>query len=534
MSETVIKKEKIIDGGMTTWPIDNPAEYYEKVNEYKPKDQPVAAMWDPDWRTTVINEPTKFRLKWEAVDIFVDSNHLDSPYLGYDSTQEETWVSFSLLTEETNTYISLDPNSTEIPSEDIIEIKDVTPPDRNKIQIYDEKIINKVMPDGYGVKKIFTFKVARREDNEEKPYELHLQARTTDKGKELYGEFESVIIELKQLSLSNGDGDAGIGGELCLYEKANSRFISVSKNGLQAMVKSMTMDTVRENYIPIGIILVPVNHYRYDKDKKICGVISLNEMSTQTPVSGSLVGNEKVVWGPAKDTVLTSFGDVIHYGLLNLEQMKIVGTVKCSRIPSDNYTGGTPSKRYPRLYYSTDSKSVDDWYAGPSPYNEDGTANPDYTIPEFEGVANALSDFDGKENTKKLLDARDNSYQRSDFENGNTRQIKEEDYPAATCCSLYAIEGLEDKNIEWYLPSVGELGYLIANLRKFNETLEYTNRIWVGKAFPFTASEGIWSSTVYSNENRRARTINALHGKVGDYIFYQPNWTRAFTQIEIE
>lgn len=531
---TVIKKEKIIDGGMTTWPIDNPAEYNNEIAKYKPKDKPVAAMWDPDWRTTVIVEDTKFWLKWEEVGIFVDSNHLDSPYLGYDSTQEETWVSFSLLTKETNTYISLDPNTTEIPNEDVIEIVDETPPDVNKIQIYDEKVINKVMPDGYGVKKVYTFKVERRADDEDKPYELWLKARTTEKGKELYGDLESNIIKLKQRSLYHGDGDAGIGGELCLYDKANSRFISVSKNGLQAMVKSMTMETVRENYTPIGIILVPVNHYRYDKDKKICGVISLNEMSTQTPVSGSLVGNEKVVWGPAKDTDLESYGNVIHYGLLNLEQMKIVGTVKCSRIPSDNFTGGTPSKRYPRLFYSTDSKSVDDWYAGPSPYNEDGTANPDYTIPSFDGVTNALSDFDGKGNTEKILALRtDKSYDPSDFENGNTRQIKEEDYPAATCCSLYAVEDLV-KSGEWYLPSVGELGYLIANLRKFNETLEYTNRIWVGKAFPFTASEGIWSSTVYSNENRRARTINALHGKVGDYIFYQPNWTRAFTQIEIK
>lgn len=531
---TVIKTEKIIDGGMTTWPIDNPEEYNEKISKYKPN-EPVAAMWEPDWRTTVIDKDTTFRLKWEGVGIFVDSNHIDSPYLGYDSTQEETWVSFSLLTKETNTYISLDPNTTEMPNEDVIEIVDITPSDANKIQIYDEKTINKVMPDGYGVKKIYMFKVEKRADDEDKPYELWLQAKTTEKGEKLYGPLKSNVIILKQLSLYNGDGDAGIGGELCLYDKTNSRFISVSKNGLQAMVKSMAMETVRENYTPIGIILVPVNHYRYDKEKRICGVVSLNEMSTQTPVSGSLVGNEKVVWGPSKDTSLISYGDVIHYGLLNMEQMKIVGTVKCSRIPSDNFTGGTPSKRYPRLFYSTDSKSVDDWYAGPSPYNEDGTANPDYTITSFDGIPNALSDFDGKGNTDKILELRENDYSPEDFKNGNTRQIMEADYPAATCCNLYGIEGLtEVESGKWYLPSVGELGYLIANLRKFNETLEYTNRIWVGKAFPFTASEGIWTSTVYNDRTRRARTINALNGKVGDYIFYQPNWTRAFTQIEIE
>lgn len=523
-----IKEETIKNGGMTTWPTDNPSEYDEKV----PKKKGYAVEWEPDWRTTVIDKDTTFMAKWEEVEIFVDSNHFDSPFLGYDSTGEEIWVSYAIRTKETKTYISYAPNT--IGGEELIRLENVTPTTIKSMKLDNVYEEDEVLLDGYGIKKIYKFSVKPRTDTVDELYYLYLQPQLTEKGKEIYGNLTCDPIILKQRSIYEGEGDAGIGGELCLYDKSKNRFISVSKNGLQSMVSLLTLDKVKNDYTPIGIIVVPINHYRYDKNKKIGGVVSLNAMSSTTPIEGAPNGANRVEWGPVSSVTFPTFSYVIHYGPLDDEQMKVVGTVDCSRLPSDYFTG-TPSKRYPRLYYSTNSASKTEWYAGPSPYNPDGTANPDYTMERFEGGRmNALSDFDGQANTYNILRYVSKTYTPEDFTSGRVSSIPLQDYPAATACNLYSSIDKRVPSGKWYLPSVGELGYLMANLKKFNDTLDYANTIWPGTSFSFTRNEGIWTSTVYANGTKpKARTINALHGKVGNYDFTEGNWIRAFTQVEI-
>jgi hypothetical protein len=65
-----------------------------------------------------------------------------------------------------------------------------------------------------------------------------------------------------------------------------------------------------------------------------------------------------------------------------------------------------------------------------------------------------------------------------------------EKYVAANVAKNYKIENVGD--IDWYLPSVGELGVMITRFNKINKTIEMLG----GNKLPI--NDRMWTSTEYS------------------------------------
>ena len=158
-------------------------------------------------------------------------------------------------------------------------------------------------------------------------------------------------------------------------------------------------------------------------------------------------------------------------------------------------------------YYSIDSY----YYHGPSPYLTDESRNPSYyQTSNPSSTSNAFSDFDGKGNTTKIVKERNNPFY------------------AAECCNAYYTEGT--KKTQWYLPSIGELGYLMVKLRTINSSIVKIMNIYNYGLTLKTNSAGYWSSTEYDSEN--AFYIHTTNNNV-----YYPSKTdeynvRAFLRVK--
>lgn len=107
----------------------------------------------------------------------------------------------------------------------------------------------------------------------------------------------------------------------------------------------------------------------------------------------------------------------------------------------------------------------------PSPYLNDGSFNSAYAV-EMEG-GNFLSDFNGFSNTQSLVNEGDQ-------------------YHAAHACWNY--KDSANSNLQWYLPAMGELGFLMPRFEVINNTLqELSNRGILSEVFP--TRDIVWSSS---------------------------------------
>lgn len=116
----------------------------------------------------------------------------------------------------------------------------------------------------------------------------------------------------------------------------------------------------------------------------------------------------------------------------------------------------------------------------PSPYLNDGSKNPiyhnEYVVYDGEKVYNALANLDGKGSTKKIID------------------VFGTDLSAAGECYNFTTFGTKEG--DWYLPTIGELGYLFARIKR----IEATIRVVYGHGFsPDDFTYGVWSSSQYSD-----------------------------------
>ena len=133
-------------------------------------------------------------------------------------------------------------------------------------------------------------------------------------------------------------------------------------------------------------------------------------------------------------------------------------------LPSDNFTGDTSYVDSSAKYNTTNCPNKI-----PSPYIG-SEFNEDYSM-TISGN-NALSDFNGLSNTEVLMG----------LDSG---------YTAANAAYKYK-DGAS--NTQWYLPSAGELGFLVAKFKTINSTISTLSGVAV-------TSDYFWSSTEYSKGN---------------------------------
>ena len=272
-------------------------------------------------------------------------------------------------------------------------------------------------------------------------------------------------------------------------------------------VKDKNLQTFKNNpeneqYVPIGIVVIPKSHTQVilpDGDpRKGCNIImSLVTMScTTTEGSVDDSNTNEMKWG-FPDLVVNTQHTTVNCYSDTTQDSSTLTTNGYAYLPSDNYTK-MPSNVCPSIKYYFDSTTTSKLI--PSPYKVvDGEwlPNEDYYTTKISDK-NALSDFDGLENTLRILaqvtvtDWTSSSSILNSASKGN--------YPAACCCARFRTTGTyrlcDEPNLTqrvWYLPACGELGYIVPNFKANNDALVAISSLY-GNSLHLKA-QGFWSSS---------------------------------------
>lgn len=179
-----------------------------------------------------------------------------------------------------------------------------------------------------------------------------------------------------------------------------------------------------------------------------------------------------MVWGPSgTDTSLTNCTKV---PITDNTDSTSTDSTSDGYLPSDNFSGATSFVDPKAKYYGLTPMI-------PSPYLGN-TPNPEY-YKEISGYNNALSDFNGLSNTQTLVGLGTG-------------------YTAANAAWKYK-DGVS--NLQWYLPAMGELGYLMPRFKEINNIITALGGVAVASGF-------FWSSSEYSSGN--AYLLSTSNGNV--------------------
>lgn len=257
-------------------------------------------------------------------------------------------------------------------------------------------------------------------------------------------------------------------------------------------------DVDKNRYEPIGVIVIPTEHDVYGTGE--CGVMALISASLTTPDTGQ-TSNERVYWGHNNKDFpnLTNFNGVIRMGTMNNNiSDNIDGLSSSGYIPlmkknmSSKFECPHDTKAKYEIYYYSDYGYI------PSPYLNDDSRNPDYyTTDPPSSAYNVLSDFAGKSNTEFLCS---NATSQPDWKTDETIDNYYSVYyhPAACCCWRFHTPGTNQG--DWYLPAMGELGYIAPRYDWINQTISVL-QTYFGKTFnPLTTTLSYVSSSEYNSQ----------------------------------
>lgn len=325
------------------------------------------------------------------------------------------------------------------------------------------------------------------------------------------------------------ESSKAVAGDYCLYDKQADKLVIVQNDKLNADDFPLT------DYTPVGVVAIPGSHDVYGDGS--CGVMSLVEMSYSTPDTGS-INHEKFYSGNyGYINVLTNFRDSPYIGIdhnVGDSNCTVIGKEFYTYIPSD-YFHGTQCPHDKNSYYTEDVGQMIDMgmrmCAAPSPYLTDNSRNSSYyqtSSPSSE--LNCLSDFGGNANTTALLNL---ATGQSDWKTSSTiTNSNDRGYsPAACCCWRFHTDGT--KQGDWYLPAMGELGYIISRLKAINTAILNISTVY-NNSYALTIDPEIYdllSSTVHSRYS--SGTLGGIflkRGKVDDddkQYFY----VRAFLRV---
>ena len=278
-----------------------------------------------------------------------------------------------------------------------------------------------------------------------------------------------------------------VAGDYCLYDKQADKLIIVQNDKLNVDNFPLT------DYTPVGVVVIPGSHDVYGDGS--CGVMSIKPMSCSTPTTGG-TSEQYMYWG-VFDTDITTLSNLDHFPYVGTgisvgdASSTVVGQNSFVNLPSDKLNTIQCPHDTDAYYLSTFSST----YQAPSPYLTDGTRNPAYYQTSSPSTtSNALADFDGVGNTKKIIAQRGTKDYSSWLPTYNT----EADYPAASCCDMFYTDGT--KQGDWYLPACGELGYIMPPFNKINQSIAALKSAYGGSVGVQLDSESCyWSSSEFSS-----------------------------------
>ena len=227
---------------------------------------------------------------------------------------------------------------------------------------------------------------------------------------------------------------------------------------------------------PVGVVVIPEGMLPDGKAR----IISLkNILIDGTPTDSG----QFIAWGGSgTDTSLTNYNRV---PTTDNAGSTSTGSGPSGYLPSDDteyFTGTASFVDSAAKYYSTRNLI-------PSPYlGDNSTFNPEYSK-AISGYNNSLSDFNGLTNTQTLvgLDAI---------------------YSAANAAWNYT-GGVSGTGLQWYLPAMGELGFLVVRRKAINESITAAGGIAV------VGDDYFWSSSEYSSD--AACYLRMGNGYVSNY-----------------
>ena len=286
-------------------------------------------------------------------------------------------------------------------------------------------------------------------------------------------------------------------GDVMMWDNVGNEKVFVKLDDLNVT------DYPSERFTPIGVVVIPSSHDVYGTGE--CGVMSLNEMDYSNPDNGG--SDTSMYWG---NTSL----DIPE--LPNLTQVPLISTALTSNEITGVTSGETSGAYLPSTNFTSNKPAAGnglDTLAGytgytpyiPSPYLENGDRNPSYYTTDTTKYpklsANCLSDFNGKSNTEIILTY---ATGQTDWRTASTitNSSNVGYYPAACCAWRYHTPGTNQG--DWYLPGMGELGYMIARFNEIQTTLNKLSSLYGNSSVvSLNSSDGYWSSSEYDTHGAR-------------------------------
>ena len=251
---------------------------------------------------------------------------------------------------------------------------------------------------------------------------------------------------------------------------------------------------------PVGVVMI-ANNFLPDGKARI---ISLNDMRAPD-------GYYSMAWYLCDEV---GDGWFIDSSTPNFEYVPTTDNIG-STTPGCNYDAYLPRDKNswygPYSYVDPLVKYYDDHedympYI-PSPYLSDGSFNPQYSA-YIEG-GNALSDFNGLSNTLLLVN-------------------ESERYHAAHACWNY--KDAANSNLQWYLPAIGELGFLMPRFELINQSIQSLIDMGVSSIEQVNDgfSDSYWSSSEEYYPSGEGYMSYSLHPYTGHLFGYDKGDENSF------
>ena len=206
---------------------------------------------------------------------------------------------------------------------------------------------------------------------------------------------------------------------------------------------------------PIGVVVIPEG-FAPDGKVRLIGLKPVDSNGNQSD------SHQYLYWETSGNYVDTSLTNYNRVPTTDNAGSTSTGSDSYGYLPSDNFEGAQ-SYVDPEAKYKGSSRLIPSPYLGDSP-------NPEY-YKTISGYNNAMSDFNGLSNTQTLVGLGSN-------------------YQAANAAWKYS-DGVS--NLQWYLPGMGELGYIMPRFNLINASLTAVGGVAVDGDYFF------WSSSEYSS-----------------------------------
>lgn len=274
---------------------------------------------------------------------------------------------------------------------------------------------------------------------------------------------------------------------------------------------------------PIGIVVIPRNFIQDSPKGRIMSLVNMSlsgfkgttEDELMTSDGWSNGWNEKYNSRDCQFPLYSVDGDTIN---TNVNSGYVCTTIASDRWKDSEYMW-LQSPEDPQAYYTTQWKRV-----SPSPYLANGwgelSLNPTYADYSILKNGNVLSDFDGYGNT----DLQISNSAETDWKTAETITQSEGTASFACACKRFNVGGLD-----WYLPSCGESGFLLARFKTIQAQLQKLKDKGIEVALLNESEYNLMPTSTYNKTaNYGYCAFNVIYSAEGEVNGYIP---RAFALI---